>query len=216
MTYVNNQKLWDVIAAAPLLLWFGLGAVGCSVKIVDLLKTQSHAFAVFVQLTYLFFFLLAITLLILRKPAIRKATGIGPKLAGFLGCILPLLVLTLPRGEVSYPASVFLSALGVIGIAGSIYALLWLGRSFSVLPQARGLVTDGPYRFVRHPLYLAEFLVIFSRALELAQPWPLLAITLAVALQISRMHYEERVLSEEFPAYREYMRTTARLIPGVY
>jgi protein-S-isoprenylcysteine O-methyltransferase Ste14 len=216
MIFVNNQKLWDVIAAAPLLLWLGLGAVGCSFKILDFLTTRSNAFAVFVQLAYLLFFLLAITLLILRKPAIRKARGKGPKLAGFLGCVLPLLVLTLPRGEVSYPTSALLSALGVIGIVGSIYALLWLGRSFSVLPQARGLVTDGPYRFVRHPLYLAEFLVIFSRAFELAQPWPLLVIALAVGLQISRMHYEERVLSEEFPAYREYMRTTARLIPGVY
>jgi protein-S-isoprenylcysteine O-methyltransferase Ste14 len=216
MIFVNNQKLWDVIAAAPLLLWFGLGAVGCSLKLFDLLNTRSNAFAVFVQLAYLIFFLLAITLLIIRKPVIRKAKGVGPKLAGFLGCLLPLMVLALPRGEVSNSMSVILAAFGVIGIVGSIYSLLWLGRSFSVLPQARGLVTDGPYRFVRHPLYLAEFLVIFSRAFELAQPWPIFVIALAFGAQMSRMIYEERILSEEFPAYRAYMLTTARLIPGIY
>ncbi|CAJ0888741.1 hypothetical protein AMST5_03903 [freshwater sediment metagenome] len=213
---LNRERLWDLAAAAPLILWFGLGAAGCSIKILDLLKTQSGAIAVLVQIASLIFFLLAITLLIIRRPAIRKAGGIGPRLAGFLGCVTPLSVLALPRAEVSHTTDAFLSALGFVGIVGSIYAMLWLGRSFSVLPQARGLVTDGPYRVVRHPLYLAEFLVIFSRAFELAQPWPLLVIVLAVGSQLARMYYEERILSEEFPAYQDYMRHTARLIPGVF
>jgi protein-S-isoprenylcysteine O-methyltransferase Ste14 len=40
-------------------------------------------------------------------------------------------------------------------------------------------------------------------------------IAFAVAAQFSRMHYEEGMLSEGFPAYRAYMRRTARLIPGI-
>jgi protein-S-isoprenylcysteine O-methyltransferase Ste14 len=216
LNFRNNQKLWDLLAATPLIVWFGLGAIGCAIKILDLLHAQAGATVVIIQISYLFFFLLAITLLIGRKPAIRKAKGIGPKLAGFLGSVTPLLVLALPGGEVSYQMNVILSGVGFIGIVGSIYAMLWLGRSFSILPQARGLVTGGPYRFLRHPLYLAEFLVIISQALKLAQPWPILVIALAVAAQISRMRYEERILSDEFPDYRAYMRRTARLIPGLY
>lgn len=215
-TFLDRERLWDLAAAAPLILWFGVGAAGCSFKIVDLLDTQSGAIAVLVQIANLLFFLLAITLLIIRRPALRKSEGIAPRLAGVLGCVMPLTVLAPPRAEVSYATSVLLSALGVVGIVGSIYTMLWLGRSFSVLPQARGLVTDGPYRVVRHPLYLAEFFVIFSRAFELAQPWPFLVIVLAVGSQLARMYYEERILSEQFPAYREYVRHTARLIPGVF
>jgi protein-S-isoprenylcysteine O-methyltransferase Ste14 len=48
------------------------------------------------------------------------------------------------------------------------------------------------------------------------QPWALGIALVTFALQIARMHYEERVLSEAYPAYREYMARTARLIPRVY
>ena len=94
--------------------------------------------------------------------------------------------------------------------------MLWLGRSLSILPQARKLVTGGPYRFVRHPLYLAEFVALFGLAWQFALPWSLLLWCLAAAAQFPRMYFEEQVLSETFPEYRSYAAQTARLLPGVY
>ena len=87
----KKEKLWDLVAASPVILWFGVGAAGCLSKILSLLDARGDAIAVFAQFVSAFFFLLAITLLIIRRPAIRKANGIGPKLAGILGCVTPLM-----------------------------------------------------------------------------------------------------------------------------
>jgi protein-S-isoprenylcysteine O-methyltransferase Ste14 len=216
MRRLNKQKLYDLAAAAPLIFWFSLAAVGCFIRIEELLDAGGGAMMLSAQVANMLFFLLVITLLVIRRLPTRKAEGVGATLAGFLGCSLPLLVLVLPRREVSQPLNVILSASGLIGIVAAIYVMLWLGRSFSILPQARGLVIDGPYRLVRHPLYLAEFLVIFSRAFELAQPWPFVIVMLVFGSQIARMGFEEQILCETYPAYRDYMRKTARLIPGFY
>jgi protein-S-isoprenylcysteine O-methyltransferase Ste14 len=210
----RKDKLLDLAAAAPLILWFTLAAVGSSVRIAEIVESGDGAIPVIAQLAQLAFFLIAIVLLVVRRLPTRKAEDVTANIVGVVGCAMPLLVLAAPRAAA--PASALLSAFGLIGVIASIGVILWLGRSFSVLPQARGLVTDGPYRHIRHPLYLAEFLVIFSRAFELAQPWPFIVMTLVLASQIARMHFEERILCETYPDYRAYMRRTARLIPGIY
>src|SRR2546428_8576803 len=48
------------------------------------------------------------------------------------------------------------------GITWALYSLSYLGRRFSIVPEARGLVTDGPYRLARHPIYLGEILAGFG------------------------------------------------------
>jgi protein-S-isoprenylcysteine O-methyltransferase Ste14 len=108
------------------------------------------------------------------------------------------------------------AALIVLGTAGSIYSASYLGRAFSILPQARVLVVSGPYRFIRHPLYLSEFIASFGVMLQFAQPWSLAITLAAIALQFPRMAFEERVLGAAFPAYKDHMMRTQRLIPHVY
>jgi len=49
-----------------------------------------------------------------------------------------------------------------LGCVSIVYAVLHLGKSFSIMPQARRLVIGGPYRFVRHPLYFAEELAVIG------------------------------------------------------
>ena len=100
----------------------------------------------------------------------------------------------------------------------SVYAITNLGRCFGVLADARGLVTKGAYELVRHPLYLGELTSMLGLALATNNVViPLLSWAGLTAIQLTRMHYEERVLTATFPEYAMYARDVShRLIPGIY
>ena len=104
----------------------------------------------------------------------------------------------------------------IAGLAFAICSVAVLGRCFGVLPDVRGLVTRGPYRLVRHPLYLGELTAVLG--IVLGSRRPLLATgtwLVCVGLQLARTSYEERNIRAEFPQYDEYAARTRRLIPGV-
>ena len=88
-------------------------------------------------------------------------------------------------------------------------------RAFAIFPQARMPVTKGPYRLVRHPLYLCEQVSLFGVSLQYAQPWALLIVILGFALQFPRMRYEEEILGLTFPLYRDYARRTPMILPRI-
>ncbi|MGB9153552.1 MAG: isoprenylcysteine carboxylmethyltransferase family protein [Alphaproteobacteria bacterium] len=69
---------------------------------------------------------------------------------------------------------------------------------------------------VRHPLYLAEAIAALGVVINFLSPWALILVAVQLALQIVRIHYEEKVLKENFPEYEEYAKKTWRLIPGIY
>ena len=102
-----------------------------------------------------------------------------------------------------------------VGIAWALYSLSYLGNRFSIVPEARGLVTSGPYRLVRHPIYLGE--IIAGVGLVLPTLFSLHAVVLAIFLgaQLLRTYFEERVLRSTYPQYEAYARHTHRLIPFV-
>ena len=101
------------------------------------------------------------------------------------------------------------------GITWALYSLSYLGRRFSIVPEARGLVTSGPYRLTRHPIYLGEILA--GVGLVLPTVFTLHAVVFAIFLgaQIVRTYFEERVLRSTYPQYEAYARRTRRLIPFV-
>ncbi len=104
--------------------------------------------------------------------------------------------------------------LGSVGIAYSVWSLLYLRRSFSILPQARRLVTGGPYGLSRNPLYLGE--VVGSWALYMpTMSWPVaFVLVLNIALLMVRIRAEERVLASTFgDEYSGYCRRVPRLLP---
>jgi protein-S-isoprenylcysteine O-methyltransferase Ste14 len=84
------------------------------------------------------------------------------------------------------------------------------------MAEARQLVTSGVYRWVRHPLYLAEELAVVGIVLQFLSPWTGLLLAVQIAFQLRRMRNEERVLSETFPQYTDYRARTAMLLPGLY
>lgn len=113
-------------------------------------------------------------------------------------------------------AWVMCASLTLAGTCLAAWAVASLGSSFSLLPQARELVTSGPYAIVRHPIYLGGFLIALG---ELWLRWSVAAVALSVAFsiaQIVRLRMEERLLIQSFDDYAEYRRSTSALLPGVY
>lgn len=108
------------------------------------------------------------------------------------------------------------TALVTAGLLWSIVALAVLGRCFGLFPEARGLVTRGPYRIVRHPLYLGEILSGAGMLLPVLSLSTFAIWLLFVGLQVQRSLYEERALAAVFPEYAGYQAKTRRLIPFVW
>jgi protein-S-isoprenylcysteine O-methyltransferase Ste14 len=163
-----------------------------------------------------FLFLIVSTTIFRLKP-ILSAEGIEPRLTALAGTfLLGLLAHTPPAAPVA-PAVVAL-AFGLIaaGFLLSAYVLVWLGRSFSIMAEARRLVTSGPYAIVRHPLYLTEELAVIG---VIILNFSLAAALLGIvhwALQLRRMYNEERVLRAAFPDYEGYAGVTPKIIPRLF
>ncbi|MDR3424596.1 MAG: isoprenylcysteine carboxylmethyltransferase family protein [Alphaproteobacteria bacterium] len=152
-----------------------------------------------------------------RLRPISKFAGAIPCAAAILGGFLMSgLLLLSPCESLPLWARILACLLVVIGNAFAVMILLRLGRSFSILPEGRRLVTQGPYAVVRHPLYLAEAVATLGVVINFLSPWALLLVAVQLALQLVRIHYEEKVLTEHFPEYEAYAEKTARLIPGIY
>jgi protein-S-isoprenylcysteine O-methyltransferase Ste14 len=79
------------------------------------------------------------------------------------------------------------------------------------------VVSSGPYRFVRHPMYVAAIVMALATPLSLGSTWAMFTFAPCVALVALRLLDEERFLSGELPGYRQYMqKTRSRLLPGVW
>jgi protein-S-isoprenylcysteine O-methyltransferase Ste14 len=106
-----------------------------------------------------------------------------------------------------------------LAVALMLWARVTFGRrSFHATAGATGggLVTSGPYRFVRHPIYTA--VCLFGWAGVLAH-WSWRSAALGILLlagALTRMLCEERLVAERYPEYPAYARRTRRMIPGVF
>lgn len=119
-----------------------------------------------------------------------------------------------PRGMSIVPVIVP-NMLVLISVAIMIYARLSLGRSIGYVPADRGIITSGPYRFVRHPIYSGLFVTLFAFLLRAYVPLNLLLEAVIVVLFMLKSVIEERFLRDN-PEYAAYMRQVRyRWVPGV-
>ncbi len=148
-----------------------------------------------------------------RKPSQRPARS--P--VAFVACaaaILPAILLTTPRGDGSLVAIIAGETLVVVAVAFTLASVLSLGTCFGVLPEARGLVTRGPYRFVRHPVYVGEIGAFAGFVLAAQRPENVALLVVFVVAQLVRLRLEEAALLEAFPTeYGAFAARTPRLIP---
>ena len=215
----EGTKAYDLLAAAPLIAWYGL----CGIPIVaGLAEVHLAAIDILLLSTLLaktasiFFIGVLLFLLILRRPAVAKAEGLIPRIAAVAGTFLGIAIVRLPPQELTWWGNLLSTLLILAGTGFSLYAVTRLGRSISIMAEARHLVVDGPYAVVRHPLYLGEGLALIGLTLQFMSPVAIAILALQWAFQVERMRNEERVLIETFPEYREYMSRTWRILPGVY
>lgn len=165
--------------------------------------------------TILFLGLLS-TLFIIRLEPIKKAKGILPRALAIAGTFSMTLVTIFPRADLSLTQTVIASSLSLTGTGLSLFALAHLGRSFSVMAEARRLVTSGPYRIVRHPLYVFEAMASLGILIQFFSFYSVLIYLAHCFFQLRRMKNEEAVLEGVFPEYEAYKLKTPRLIPGIY
>ena len=216
-------KAYDVLAAAPLILWYGSSAGRLIPALAARLQSAdvnalgfTFVVSVLAQTAGIALIVLALVFLLLRGPAKAKAKGAMPRITAIAGTYLGVAVVWLP----AHPVGLTLSLLSLLLILGGVgfasFALLHLGRSFSLMAEARRLVTNGPYGIIRHPLYLGEAVSMLGLTLQYLSPLALGIMALQFFFQFERMKNEEQVLTSLFPEYEAYRVRTARLIPGLY
>jgi protein-S-isoprenylcysteine O-methyltransferase Ste14 len=158
--------------------------------------------------------LITAILFLARRNPIVSTTRVTDWVVALVGSFGSLLAR--PGGGHSATGDVVGLSLQVAGLAVVAVVLLRLGRSFGIVAANRGIVTSGPYRVVRHPLYSAYIVVQIGYLLQSVRTWNVVLFGLVWACQVSRIVAEERVLSMD-PAYEAYRRSTSyRLIPGVW
>ncbi|HEY3919327.1 MAG TPA: isoprenylcysteine carboxylmethyltransferase family protein [Stellaceae bacterium] len=162
------------------------------------------------------FYLLVCWFAFVRCPAVKRASGWRPRAIALLGTFSVLGFGLLPPAPLLAAWHLVAATLFLLSAALAVAVLMRLGRSLSIMPEARRLVTSGPYRFVRHPLYLVEELAAVAGFIEAFSLAAALLFVAQVALQLYRIENEEAVLTTAFPDYSRYKASTARLLPGLW
>ena len=103
----------------------------------------------------------------------------------------------------------------LIGVILTQVARVYMGRSFGILPANRGIVSKGPFRWVRHPIYFGWLILSIGYAMSYANPRNTVLIVATLPFMVWRIDQEEAHLSAD-PEYRGYMiHVRHRLLPGV-
>lgn len=178
-------------------------------------------------------FVFALTFFLRRKPAAapdrkRDHSSIpGVLLQGLSYAIVWILrrPLFTPFVSISKSLEVILGIIAIVSAIVSIVtvmtALKTLGKEWSITARVvtgHKLATEGPYRFVRHPIYTGMLGMLIGTGIAVSY-WPALLVAIAVFLigTSIRIRIEERLLRETFGSeFETYVRSVPALVPGLY
>jgi protein-S-isoprenylcysteine O-methyltransferase Ste14 len=146
-----------------------------------------------------------------RDYSITSSTAVG---IAYVYPYAQVIYLRWSPGHVAWPAAGLVLVTLAAGL--SLVSLLAIGRFFGIRPALRGLVTNGPYRFVRHPMYLSYVLADIGYNLQEWNFVTLLLVLVGWTSLLYRIHAEERVISQhaDWPAYVASVRY--RLFPCLW
>jgi protein-S-isoprenylcysteine O-methyltransferase Ste14 len=220
---LQQSPVYDGVMRLPMVVWATFVAMFSMIDLQHyiaradpMLPNTLYAINIAMRVSGIAFLILIATSVLLRGRPAGKARGIEPRISALIGTFLITAVALFPRRELSPVAGIVSTLLILAGNALSVYVLSQLGRSFSVMAEARRLVTTGVYRIVRHPLYVAEELAVIGMIMQFLSPWTALLLAVQIYFQLRRMRNEEVILGDIFPEYAAYRARTARLIPGLY
>ncbi len=150
-------------------------------------------------------------------PHLASASGVSASRAGLVMMAASVLLLFAHR-------AVFASGpLGRAAQAVAILLLIWARvtfglRSFhaSAEPTAGGLVTSGPYKYIRHPIYASVLLFVWAAVASHPSARAFGCGLLACAGAALRIAAEEHLVVQRYPEYAEYASRTKRFIPHLF
>ncbi|MBZ9821453.1 methyltransferase family protein [Mesorhizobium sp. CA4] len=207
----------DFIGRAAMTLYFTVCAtLKAATTIADISTaewTVSWSIDIVASIAALGFMMLVVATTVTRLPPVKTAQGVEPRISALIGCFATVTLIAVPRIQISQQVELVADIITIAGFGLCIWCLWWLGRSFSILAQARRLVTAGPYQIVRHPLYACEAIVLLG-IVSRNPTWPTVAVgVIVLAFQYRRIVNEEKVLRAAFPEYQEYAQRVPMLIP---
>jgi protein-S-isoprenylcysteine O-methyltransferase Ste14 len=187
------------------------------------------------RLTYIIMMAVLSVLVVIFVPEEGRSRGEGKKLVKrqkisllFLQILPPLIILLSPffdhRGIAVFRESSSIRFIGLIlSFSGFIimnWSVMVLGRQFSVdvtIQEDHKLVTNGPYKYIRHPRY-SGIVVFFSGISLIFLSWISLAIVLLlIFVLLWRISDEEKLMQQEFgKGWEKYKKRTFSLIPFIY
>jgi protein-S-isoprenylcysteine O-methyltransferase Ste14 len=161
------------------------------------------------------FYLLVALLILTRAPAKAQAEGLAPRIAAFAGTYLPWTITFAAKTNQALP-NLASTAFVLLGLVMMLVSVRHLGKSFSIMPQARSVVQSGPYRWIKHPLYFSEEVTVVGAALQFLTPATVVILVLHFGVQVYRILCEEDLLRRTCPEYSSYETSRWRLIPYVW
>jgi protein-S-isoprenylcysteine O-methyltransferase Ste14 len=216
-----KAKLLDLAAASPLIVLYAFAVPGLCLKLAaeigEAPLSVHTALSAFSKAVGAAFISLQLVLFLRRNTPVAKLQNLWARAVAIVAANIYVVFLNLPPAEETVLSGAISSVIVIAGMVLSIWSLATLGRSFAILPQARGLVTGGPYRLIRHPLYLSEQIAGVGILLQYKMPWSVVVFAAGLALMIGRIGYEEDILRKTFPEYERYARRVRwLLIPRLY
>ena len=181
---------------------------------------------IFTWIIYVIWFIIVVYLTVSAIGVKQETQGHLLQSVGImLAIIAAFLLQRLPMFSFLNVASInpLIDSLGVILCAAVMAFLVWarqhLGRNWSQtvsIKKGHELVTSGPYRYVRHPMYAGGIIACIGSAIVVGGAWILLLVILGLIF-LWRVGAEDRLMARQFPnEYPLYKKRTKALIPFVW